>query len=459
MMRPLALCLAGAVMAMSHAAVAEPLALDATAMRQLADKAIRAGYGEDALDIIAALLARDPQDATALILQAQAYRLLGELPKAEAAAREAFASAKTDNGRFGAAMVLAQTLSLQDRRIEAQLWLRRAAQTAPNERTRAVAERDFNLVRADTPLRLTFALSASPSSNVNNGARDAVFELPSGYVCPTGCLGGATGAALALSGIEGAIGMGAEYRLHDSQSAQGLMSLTLSHGFVVLSDEAQQVAPLAQASDFAMTSLDLGLTEKVYFAQSGAIVTGAVNLGQVWYGGAALTGYLAADLGLSLPMGERTTLSGGLSHQLQVFAQNGEVSGHLTDLRFGAQTRLPSGDQIGVQMSHGMTAAPDPFARNTRSEVQVTWSAAKPVLGMDLSATAQIGKLDYAESFYAFAGRHDTKAGLTVTTGLNSLEYMGFVPVLTVNAGQNWSNIGLYDSTSLGIGLGITSKF
>ena len=176
-MRAAVLALAVAA-AMAPMAGAEPLVLDATAMRQLADKAIDAGFGADALRIVDALLLRDPADATALILRSQALRLLGRYDEAETSARAAYAAADSDPGRFGAAMVLAQALSLQDRRIEAQLWLRRAAQEAPNDRLRALAERDFDLVRAATPLTLSFALSLTPSSNVNNGAAAvADFDL------------------------------------------------------------------------------------------------------------------------------------------------------------------------------------------------------------------------------------------------------------------------------------------
>ena len=456
--RILALGLAVLVAASSMGA-ADPMVLDARAMRQLASKAIDAGFAQDALEIVAQLLARDPADSTALILKSQALRILGQLPQAEAAARAAFAAAETDNGRYGAAMVLAQALSLQDRRIEAQLWLRRAAEEAPSAKALSIARRDFDLVRANTPLKLSFAMSMSPSSNVNNGALDPVFELPSGYICPTGCLGGATGAALALSGFEGAVGMAAQLRWHDSQTAQGLLAATVNHGFVILSEAAQSTAPTARASDFALTSLDLAVTEKRYEARHDTIYDGSVNLGRVWYGGAALTDYAAGKVEVAAPVSETITLRTSLSHQWQFSAESGSLSARLSDGSLGLDAGLPGGDRIGAEVGFGVTTAPDVFAENERWSLQLSWQAHQPVLGMGLSALAQFETLDYPESFYAFEGRHDRAANLSVSAQLDKLDYMGFVPVISLEAGRNWSNIGLYDSETFGLGLSVTSKF
>jgi hypothetical protein len=406
-----------------------------------------------------ALLQRDPQDATALILKSQALRILNRLPEAEEAARQAFAAADSDNGRFGAAMVMAQSLSLQNRRIEAQLWLRRAAEVAPSRRAESIARRDFDLVRAATPLKLTFALSLSPSSNVNNGARDPAFELPSGYICPSGCLGGAIGASLALSGFEGAAGLAAEVRWHDSTTAQGIFAATFSNGFVLLSQEAKTTAPDAVAGNFAMTNLDFGLTEKRYDASSDSIFSASLNAGRVWYGGAALTDYLVAQMTVSTSLGARSTLISGLSHQLQVSATTGDISGRLTDGSFSAETRMAGGDKVGARVSFGFTDAPSILAENERASLQLNWSAAKPVLGIGLSTVATVKTVDYDDSLYAFEGRHDRAARLSVSAQLDQLDYLGFVPVFSLEAGRNWSNIGLYDSESFGIGLGITSKF
>lgn len=447
------------VLATAPIARAEPLQLDPGAMRILADKAIKAGYGEDALEIIELLLLRDPQDATALILKSRALRLMGRYAEAEAAARAAYAAAQSDHGRFGAAMVLAQALSLQDRRIEAQLWLRRANEAAPNPRAAAIARRDFDLVRSQTPLRLTFATALEPSSNVNNGARDPVFELPSGYICPLGCLGTASGAALALSGLEADFGAAAEVRVHDSRNAQGLATATLSHGIVVLSQEAKTTAPTSEASDFTTTNLDLGWIEKRYFDASGAIAKGSVNIGRVWYGGAPLTDYLAAGLDFSMPLPDRMSLSAGIAHQLQADSATGTLEARLTDGTVGWDATLPSGARIGAEFGAGFTTGPSEYAENHRSHLALSWRAARPVLGMGLSATAEIGQLVYPVSIYAYEGRHDTSLSLRLEARLNQLDYMGFIPVVSLAAERNRSNIGLYDNESLGVGLGIESKF
>ena len=89
---------------------AQPVTLDAHAMRQLAYTAVKAGFAADALNFTDALLLRDPEDTTALTIRSQALRALGRTGEARAAAREAWDAASNDPGRFGAAMAMAQAL-------------------------------------------------------------------------------------------------------------------------------------------------------------------------------------------------------------------------------------------------------------------------------------------------------------------------------------------------------------
>jgi tetratricopeptide (TPR) repeat protein len=126
---------------------AEPLVIDPPTMRILAFEAVQAGFAEDALEITDALLARDPNDASALTIRSQALRALGRYPEAIEAARAAWKAADTQPARFGAAMAMAAAQSSSGRRTRAELWLRRAANVAPNERTYAIAQRDFGHVQ------------------------------------------------------------------------------------------------------------------------------------------------------------------------------------------------------------------------------------------------------------------------------------------------------------------------
>lgn len=426
--------------------------LDAVAMRQLADRAIRAGFAEDALEITDALLARDPQDATALILRAQALRLLGRHAESEAAARAAWEAAETAQGRYGAAMALAQALSLQDRRGEAQIWLRRAVEEAPTPRARARAVDDFGYVRRQNPLKLSFDASLKPSSNVNNGARDATFDY---FGIPMTL----TGAALALSGLEGAVGVSGSYRLHQDLRTLVQLDFAASHGFVFLSPEARAIAPDAENGDFALTALTGGATARFFTPETRATTTVAGALSHYIWGGEALSSSASLDAGLSLPLAPRTTGRLGLGIERQYTPGFGAELAELREVSLGGDWKLGSGASLSLGLQLGQTTSDDVFLESDSVEVTLGWRAARPVAGLGLSADLALGRKDYPVSGYSFDGRHDAWANLSLSARVERIDYMGFVPVVTVEAGRNRSNIGLYDSQSLGVGLSVASQF
>ena len=78
---------------------------------------------------------------------------------------------------------------------------------------------------------------------------------------------------------------------------------------------------------------------------------------------------------------------------------------------------------------------------------------------MGLSGDLRLNRADWDRSTWSANGRHDRGASASVSAELNHLDYMGFVPVITLEAGRNWSNIGLYDNDTFGLGIGFTSTF
>jgi hypothetical protein len=230
---------------MAGAAGAQSVTLDVESMRDLAFQAVQANRPGEALVIADALLARDPQDAAALILKAQALRAIGQLPAAEAAARAGFAAATTPELHYGAALVLAQILSLQEQRNFAQLWLRRASYYATTDEQRARVATDYGYVRKQNPLNLQFTLSLQPSNNVNNGAMRSIWDY---YGIPLQL----SGDAQALSGLVGSAGVSATYRLAQTQSSFDALTFDASQQLVFLSAAARDQAPNVTNSDYAL---------------------------------------------------------------------------------------------------------------------------------------------------------------------------------------------------------------
>lgn len=89
-------------------------------------------YADQALTVADALIARNPNNSSALALQAQALRVLERWPESEAAAKAAWVRRKPPHSGISRRLWYKQALSLQRHRTEAQFWLRFAVQDAPS---------------------------------------------------------------------------------------------------------------------------------------------------------------------------------------------------------------------------------------------------------------------------------------------------------------------------------------
>ena len=380
-----------------------PVTVNAEGLQRLADAALRAGYARQALDYAEVLLARDPTDTTALIIKARALRALGRYAEAEAAARAAWAQAETDPARFGAAMTLAQALSLQNQRTAAQLWLRTAAEYAPNARARAIAERDFAYVRSQNPLRLRFDGTMQPSSNLNNGAKSPLFEF-------MGIPFILSGDAMALSGVDWGMGVSGSYRLAQSQTSLTDLRFSASQQGVWLSPEARAQAPSARNGDYAYGVVELGLSRRIFLPQNGVTLTGTATAGHNWYGGAGLTDYLRLDLGSEQPVGPGRIgfLAGSAEWQFPL--DDAADPALVLDLVAGLVAAQRNGDSLRLSFGLGETVSDSIEAAHTRLRGALDWQHAKPVLGMGLGVAVAVEARDYPLSVYSFFGAPGRKA-------------------------------------------------
>lgn len=426
-------------------------------MRQAAASAIQSGQPALALQAADALLLRDPADVTALILKARAARDLGQFDIAQPAAAQAWAQARSDVERYDSARVMAQVLASQDKRTRAQLWLRRAAQHAPDDQTRQVAAREFRYVTARNRWNTQINLSLAPNSNINNGSvRDTtqIFDIfTQDYV--TARLGGA---ARALSGTEANLGATLRYRLAESPRYRTDLLLQGSTRRYRLSDKAQTIAPTAKGADFALDSLNLGLVHR-WRADAAPVeyqLTGSV--GAVRYAGAHYSNSLRVSAGavrvLTPQMRLDVTLGGDITR--------GPQAPHADALRLGAglQFRQATGTLWSGNLTFANSQSDSDHAdfRDIRLDISAipTWSllGAAPELGVSLRAR------DY-DSFRRLSpdGRRDHEAALFATLNFTEADYYGFIPTLTLTAARTTSSIGLFDVDSIGLQLGVKSAF
>lgn len=426
----LALVLAGG------AATARPAQLTAEEMRRFGAEALVRGYADQALEIAAALLARDPQDSAALVLRAQALRMLGRLPESEAAARAAWDQATTPGARYMAASAVAQALSLQGHRITAQYWLRQAVQNAPSAGARSQALQDLRYVRGETPVTLRFDLSVQPSDNVNGGSRATSFEF-AGISFPL------PARLTALSGLTWSLGAEADWRIAADQAGETALTFALQRSGVKFDSPVEGV----DAADFDFLHLGAGIERK---GRGGGKL--ALDLGRNWYGGEDLSATAAVSAELARPLaGGRAVASLGLMREARL--DRASASSTQSSLGAGWTVQGPGGDQwrIGATWLQA-TSAEDQVARR-QAGVDLDWQAAQDLAGLGLSAYLGIGGAEYG------SGRREGRLSARLEAEVNRLSWLGFAPVLSLSWTRSNSNVLIYDSETLGVGLTIRSRF
>ena len=445
------------LMAFAPAAHAKPIILSVDSMRQLAYQTLQAGFAEQALTYTDALLARDAKDTTALIIRSSALRALGRAPEARQVAKQAWTLADTDKARFGAAMAMAQALSTMDRRTGAQLWLRRAAEYAPNDRARDIARRDFGYVKSRNPWVLDVTGAATPSSNVNNGSRQTKMSLsglPIQFEIPA--------QSQALSGFEFGLGLTSTYRFTPTDRSMTEARFAVNGQAVVLSSAARDAAPMARAGDYTFASIEAGLQHTRGLDPDGRIVLKlGGTLGHNWYGGDDLSDYLRLSMGLDRKLINGSTLHLGLSADKTTRADSALQSSDRLAVTLGYAVAVGAGgqDRLNFELETAQTSSPSAEVRSTAVTASVDWTKAQPVAGIALAGGLEIGTQRFADSRYVTGGRDDLKLSANLSMTFQNINYLGFSPVLTLQASKNRSNSALHDSENFGIALGIRSSF
>lgn len=450
MPRRVLLALALAVATVAPAA-AEPVRLSPEALLQSGEVALDARRPDVALRIAEALLARDPNDWQALLLQSRAARDLGQYDLARSAARQAWRLAETGPRRYASALARAQAEASGDRRTRAQFWLRRAIQDAPDDLARALAVRDFRYVRARNPLRLNLGFSVAPSSNINGGSSAETLLL---YGIPFTL----SGDAQALSGIETRLSLGADYRLRADSRDETRAGLNLTSRLYALSSEAKRQAPEADADDYAFGAVEVFLSHKSQPETWRAPWDMRLTLGHNTYGGQALSNYARFDFGKDFKLEGRQVarLSAGLERQWRLDQADRSATIRSVEARYGRE--VPGGGlNLGVGASQVQSASSsiDHLAFSLNADYRL----AKPIAGAELGLHFEAETRDYARSPYDPAGREDLRLSLGVSALLRKQDYMGFAPEISLNASRTNSTISLFDSTDLGLGLNLRSAF
>ncbi|NUB44135.1 hypothetical protein GEU84_007060 [Fertoebacter nigrum] len=423
------------------------VALAVEEARLLARQALEAGQPDLAQSIAGALLQRDQGDVAAWLLMSAAEARRGRGTAGVQAGRRAFALASTPEARFEAAYLtgIAHAQASQD--LRAKLWLRRAAEAAPDAQLRAVAAQTFQQVSSESRLSLGFSLNIGPSDNVNGGSLHDTFyvigiPLPIAEALPGGTY---TGAATL------------RYRL--AASARGVTELTgaLQHRGVWLSDRAKTLEPGAKASDYVVTGLDLGLTRRWQPGDAPVMLTLGGGIGTQWLGGAHLTDRISGEFRLDHVLSARSRWQFALLGE-QVW-QPADPIRNATSLSAIASLQQQTGARGGrLHVSLGLRDTASDAATVAHEAVfgRVSWQpgllpggiAAELGLGLELR--------DYGKAPTPSPDRR-VEADLALT--FTELDYMGFAPRVNLRLSRNHSDFVLRDSRDFSLGFGLRSAF
>jgi hypothetical protein len=426
-------------------------------MRGHAVRAIDKGQPALALHITQALLDRDTDDVTALILRARAARDLGRFDIAQPAAARAWSLARTPAARFDSARVMAQILSSQGQRSRAQLWLRRAVQHAPDPSARQLAVRDYRYVSARNRWQTQLNLALAPHSNINNGSVKDQTEILNLFT-RTYVLADLGGAAQALSGLELSTGGTLAYRLLEDRSHRTDLMLQFDTRRYILSDEARRIAPAAKAADFALDSLNIGIDHRWRNPSAPVEYQLGALLGVTGYGGAHHSDQARLSFGINRALRPQTRI--GLA--LAADVTRGPRAPHADGLRLGMSIAhgQDQGTQLAARLSLSHSRSDSESADYNDIRLDLSAAPAWDLMG----ATAQFGLSLRArdhDSYTLFSpdGRRDREVALSVTLNLAQAEFYGFIPTLTLEASRTRSNIGLFDLTRYGLQMGVRSAF
>ena len=471
----LILCAAGALLPLSAAAQTSGTTLTAEDMRVLASDLLNAGRPSDAGEVLNALLDRDPDDAAALILGAQAALDQGQPAAAVDLAGRAYGNATDDTTRYVAARLAALGHATLQQDTRAQIWLRLARQAAPDaERAESVAQ-DYAFLRDRNPLSVQLQFGVLPSSNINNGSRSETVTIgPFVTVLSE--------SAKPLSGLQFNAGANLRYRLSETPTSQVVAGFDVSTTTYALSqrsrDALQRDYDAAKfgredlprhGSDFAYTEASINLTERYILREGWLPTTLTQEVGRSWYGGDPYQIFAAASASQGFLLSPNELLRVETFYRYNFADQPGRTDAFGNPVtyddvaNFGAvlgYTRaLDNGNVANLNIARRIS-----MSDNSQNDFG-SWrfgaglDLGQPVMNVRFGFAAQFEERRYDRTPFLAGIRRDRIVTGQVTAQVEGLEFYGFAPVASLAAGRTFSRAERFDTEFATFGIDLRSAF
>ena len=418
--------------------------------RILASTALVRGDLAVAAQISDALIEGDSEDAEALLIRAAVALEAGRYDLSQRAAQQAWSAAESSSVRHHAALLRAQALEAKGQYFQAELWLRRSLQLAPNAVAEAEARRAYRAVRKNNPWKAELGFGIAPTSNVNNGTAAETVEL-------FGLDFEISESAQALSGFETftqarlsrRLSFGARYRTDLVVSSQ------LERYW--LSDKSREAAPDLDVAELSYENVSVGLKHQQVF-HGNLEIDGLVGVIRSWRGGGRYSDQLkfGSEFIVSMQKGTALVAETEVSQEWLNDSDDNRVlrmSGAL-----GLRKLLPKHvvwSEVGVNAVQSDRESLAYQSHSLRAGVEFK----DPVLTARLAAAVGAEWRRYTSLWHSGAERDDNVFSFTLRTVFTELEQYGFSPQIDFTVQHRDSTIDFFDQNAIGMRLGIQSTF
>jgi tetratricopeptide (TPR) repeat protein len=440
-------------------ALAICLALGATAQAQSRDEvlpaaveALKAGDSTRALALSDSLIAANPRDIDALLLKSEIHFAMGQSRSAREAATAAFTASDIPAARYASGMRIAELHALDGNYPLSQFWLRQAGNYAANDEQLQRAVAAYRNVRARNPWRFTFSGGVAPNSNINNGSSETtmeIFGLPF-VLSPT---------ARALSGYTAEAQAKLDYRIFQTERSQTTVGIEAAGRMNWLDRASAAAAPTVSGHDYDFYSLALTATHQ-QIVGNGIRLEFSGRAGRNWYGGAKLSDFFGAGTAVTFPLFDgRDALTFSARADRSLLVQGGLVPETVATIGAAYAHKLAWGDTVIGRVNYTRSWSAGASQVYTLPSAGIDYRFSRPILGAYLEVGGNYGYKSYNFSPFSTTGRQDRILSGHVSAEFRNFSYMGFSPVVTMEAKRSWSNVPLYSQTSFTGGLSFQSRF
>ncbi len=366
------------------------------------------------------LNAQNPSDADRAFTEGRISKVQGNLPQAIQSFRRAL---QIDPTYIKARRELAHTLLLNRQYDVAEFHFKALLDSDPNKAMHDGYRRFLNIIDRNKPIGVSGYFALIPSTNVNRGTTQSVFDTASGtfVIDPDSKASSGVGTQLGVSGYFrhrtgpksrvtlnwGLAGTRYEDKIHDN--ATGVVSLSYEQNF----DAGRwYISPFFSSTwreddaDYDTRGARFGIARRLS-GKNTLYVSGSHEYRRFLDQGYKSGGYNLASLGLGHQIDPSLSVNGGLAFEFN-------------------NARLPHLRYYGHKLFAG---------------VSKSWQG-----GLQTSSSIEFGVRDFVGDFpFTTSPRDDSYYGISAAVSNTRIDIGGFTPRLSCSYRVNQSNVAFYD--------------